>query len=164
LTINAFDGLGAHKMYETAFTCIQAEFDNLPLMENQFDLVIFNASFHYAVEYATTLTSAWRVLRSGGKVAIVDTAVYHNPASGQQMVREREALFQRTYGFASNALASENYLTYHRLAELAEQLDISWQFIWPIPRWRWTLRRWRTALRGQREPGQLPIIIGKKRD
>ncbi|MCA9930789.1 MAG: methyltransferase domain-containing protein, partial [Anaerolineales bacterium] len=108
LMVNTFDGLGAHIHYEHNFVAVQAEYDRLPLMDDQFDLVIFNASFHYAVDYATTLTEACRVLRPEGKVVIMDTAVYHNPAAGQQMVREREAQFQKTYGFPSNALPNEN--------------------------------------------------------
>jgi ubiquinone/menaquinone biosynthesis C-methylase UbiE/uncharacterized protein YbaR (Trm112 family) len=163
LTINPFDGLGAHKQYKTRFSCVQAEFDRLPFVGNQVDLVIFNASFHYAVNYDRTLTEAWRVLRPGGSVVIVDTAVYHNPTSGQQMVQERERQFQQTYGFASNTILSENYLSYQRLDNLANAKQINWQFYWPLPRWRWAVRRLRARLRGQREPGQFPLIVGQRR-
>jgi hypothetical protein len=78
------------------------------------------------------------------------------------MVQEREADFRRRYGFPSNAIAAENYLTYERLTSLAQTLNIHWQLHWPIPRWRWTLRRWRARLRRHREPAQFPLIIGQR--
>lgn len=162
LTINRCDGLGARRMYDIDFLPIQAEFDRLPLSDDQADLVIFNASLHYATDYVTTLHEAWRVATLGGLVAVVDTAVYHNPTSGEQMVRERERLFRQKYGFPSNALPSQNYLTYDRLTTLARQLGVDWQLIWPIPAWRWTVRRLRARLRGQREPAQFPLILGQK--
>src|SRR3972149_2268853 len=62
---------------------------------------------------------ALRALDKSGKIVILDSPVYHNPRSGTQMVHEREAQFVRQYGFASNSLQSENYLTYGRLNELA---------------------------------------------
>jgi SAM-dependent methyltransferase len=61
LLTNAVDGLGAHVYYEAIFTSIQAEFDRLPSVEQQIDLVIFNASLHYSTEYETTLREALRV-------------------------------------------------------------------------------------------------------
>ena len=162
LTVNRGDGLGAHVMYDLDFLPIQAEFDYLPLRSQQADLVIFNAALHYATDYVTTLQEAWRVAVPGGLVAVVDTAVYHNPSSGDQMVREREHLFQQKYGFPSNAIPSQNYLTYDRLAALAQQLNVNWQLHWPVPAWRWTVRRLRARLGGQREPAQFPLILGQK--
>lgn len=161
LAVNPVDGLGAYVYYDVTFTPVQAEFDWLPFADGQADLVVFNASLHYTPEYETTLGRALRVV-SEGKIVIVDTPVYHDAASGAQMVREREADFQRRYGFASNAIASENYLTYDRLASLAQTLSIRWRLLWPVPRWRWTIRRWRTRWRGQREPAQFPIVKGEQ--
>lgn len=161
LALNPVDGLGAHVYYDGSFVPIQAEFDALPFAGGQADLAVFNASFHYTPEYERTLKEAFRVVNVAGQVVVVDTAVYHEESSGRQMVREREADYRRRFGFPSNAIASENYLTYERLALLAERLDVRWQFFWPVPPWRWWLRRWRARLRGQREPGQFPIIVGR---
>ncbi|RMG89574.1 MAG: methyltransferase domain-containing protein [Chloroflexi bacterium] len=162
LTVNRFDGLGAHSHYDCAFVPVQAEFDYLPFVEEEADVVIFNASFHYTPSYENTLREVLRVLRPNGLVVVVDTAVYHNPESGQQMVREREAAFQQKYGFPSNAIPSENYLTYRRLDELSAQTGLHWQLYWPVPRWRWAVRRWRSRLRGRREPAQFPLIVGRR--
>ena len=164
LTINAFDGLGAHSHYDTPFLPIQAEFDNLPLASGQADLLLFNASFHYAQNYETTIQEGWRLLKNNGRLLIIDSPVYHNPASGQQMVIERETAFQKTYGFSSNAIKSQNYLSYNSLNDLGIATDTIWNLLWPTPRWRWTIRRLRTALRGQREPAQFPLIVGKAKN
>ena len=162
LAANAVDGLGAHVHYDVPFTPVQAEFDSLPFAAGQADLVIFNASLHYTPDYATTLREAFRVVNTNGKVAVVDTPVYHDTASGRQMVQEREANYQQRYGFPSNAIAAENYLTYERLASLAQALNVHWYLRWPEPRWRWTLRRWRACLRRHREPAHFPMIIGER--
>ncbi len=42
------DGLGACRHYPVAFAAVQADFDALPFAAGQFDLVVFNASLHYA--------------------------------------------------------------------------------------------------------------------
>ena len=160
LAVNPADGLGAHVHYDVPFTAVQAEFDSLPFAGEQADLVIFNASLHYTPDYATTLREVIRIVNVAGKVVVVDTPVYYAAASGRQMVQEREANFRRRYGFPSNAIAAENYLTYPRLASLAQALNIHWHLHWPIPSWRWTLRRWRARWRGQREPAQFPIVVG----
>ncbi len=162
LIVNDWDGLGVHKMYNVDFLPIQAEYDQLPLDDDQADLVIFNASFHYTTNYLTTLKEAWRVAMDDGLVVVMDSAVYHDPTSGEQMILERENHFFQRYGFPSNAIPSQNYLTYDLLKDLANQLDVYWLLFWPIPAWRWTIRRLRARLRGHREPAQFPLILGQK--
>jgi hypothetical protein len=93
-----------------------------------------------------------------GAVVIVDTPLYHDGDSGKEMVRQREAAFQRDFGFPSNALANENYLTYQRLDALTQALGTPVQLFWPVSEWRWFLRRWRARWRGHREPAQFPLI------
>lgn len=159
LGVTVHDGLGAHVHYPTKFTCLQAEFDQLPLDDGWADLVIFNASFHYSVTYETTVQEALRVLREDGQVVVVDTAVYQHPSSGQQMVAAREAAFVRQVGFASNALPSENFLTPARLDEIAQALRLRWQRVETVPAWRRWVRRAKVAWRGQREPAQFPLIL-----
>jgi SAM-dependent methyltransferase len=160
LLTNGFDGLGAHVHYATDFMPVQAEFDRLPFASDQVDLVVFNGSFHYAVDYAVTLSEALRVLRATGQVVVMDSPVYQDADSGEQMVREREASFQARYGFPSNAIPSENYLTYTRLEELAEALAIRWRIIRPFYGWRWALRPWKARLLGRREPAQFLLAVG----
>jgi SAM-dependent methyltransferase len=163
LQTGKLDGLGAWVHYDAPFTPVQAEFDRLPFAPGQADLLIFNASFHYSTGYEATLAEALRVLRPEGCLAIVDSPIYHDASSGTQMVRERESQFQRDYGFPSNAIPCENYLTYDRLDRLAADLGLRWELIKPFYGWRWALRPWRARLRGHREPAGFLVIVGKRR-
>ncbi len=160
LLVNPSDGLGAYAYYDVVFTPIQADFDQLPFVEAQADLVIFNASLHYSANYETTLREALRVLRPNGRMVILDSPVYRSANSGAQMVREREAAFTQKYGFPSNALPSENYLTRQRLESLAQTLRVRWRFIRPFYGWHWALRPWKARLLRHREPAQFFVIVG----
>lgn len=162
LQTNARDGLGAHVHYHAPFVPIQAEFDHLPLAEQQIDLAIFNSAFHYSTRYETTLGEILRVLKPRGRVVILDTPIYHDAGSGEQMVRERQAQFQRAHGFPSNAIKSENYLTYARLAQLARALNLRWQFVKPFYGWRWMKKSLIARVRGTREPAQFMLVIGQR--
>lgn len=163
LSTERADGLGAFVHYDAAFTPIQAEFDHLPLTEQQIDIAIFNASFHYSVNYETTLAEAWRVVRPEGRVVILDSPLYSDPASGRRMVRERQARFQRAYGFPSDSLGNEGFLTFKRLDELAAAAQTKWRLVQPAFGWRWAVRLRVARLRARREPARFALIIGARR-
>jgi len=102
------------------------------------------------------------VLRPGGVVAILDSPVYSAGSSGQQMVREREADFLRRFGFASNAIPSEQYLTGARLRELAAVLGLRWRLKSPRHGLRFAWRRWKKRLLAGREGARFPLIVAQK--
>ncbi len=164
LLVNQADGLGAYRHYDASFLPIQAEFDRLPLAERQADLVVFNASFHYTIDAAVTLGEARRVLLPGGWVVILDTPLYDDPTSGEQMVAERRAGFQARFGFPSDRLPSENYLTPRRLWEISQELGLAWRTITPFYGLRWFLRPWRARLLGKRAPARFVILVGRAVD
>ena len=124
MLINTRDGLGANQHYLTEFTCVQAEFDAVPLSDNQVDIVIFNGSLHYSVDYNFTLCEALRLLKPDGTIVIMDSPIYHDGQSGDQMAQERAAAFEQAYGTRSDSITSEHYLTYARLNELGEILNL----------------------------------------
>ena len=93
------------------FRAFRRKFDNLPFADSQFDLVIFNSSFHYSENYEKTFAEALRCVRSGGMVLIADTPWYSDERSGLRMLEERRALFIKRYGFPSDELKSLEYLT-----------------------------------------------------
>jgi SAM-dependent methyltransferase len=163
LTVNEFDGLGCYRYYENAFMPVQAEFDHLPFEDESINIVLFNASLHYSENYEQTLREALRVLALMGKLVVLDLPVYRNPASGLGMVRERERQFTERYGFPSDNLKSENYLTYIRLNELARELDLSWEFITPFYGVRWVVRPLLAKILGRREPAKFHVIVGSRK-
>ena len=159
---NDFDGLGVHRHYDREFVSIQAEFDRLPFADQRIDLVIYNAAFHYAVDYMRTLREALRVLALDGRVVIMDSPLYRDPSSGEAMVREREEAFERVYGFRGNAIRTEGFLTYERLAKLGDELALRWELFEPWYGVRWWLKPWVAWLRGSREPAQFKIMVGRR--
>ena len=78
------------------------------------------------------------------------------------MVQEREEQFKEKYGLASDNLQSENYLTYSRLKELAQALNLRWKFITPFYGFRWMSRPLLAKVRGRREPAQFHLLVGRK--
>lgn len=162
LLVNAEDGLGAWRHYETKFTPMQAEFIHLPFSDSFADFVIFNASFHYAESYETTLAEALRLLRADGKLLIMDSPVYRDASSGEKMLAEQKAQFQARYGFASDSVQSEGFLTYDRMEKLGRGLGLRWQHIVPFYGWKWALRPLWARLRGGREPAQFGLWLGRR--
>jgi SAM-dependent methyltransferase len=162
LLADPFDGLGARAHYDVRFAALVAHYDQLPLGGKLADLVVFNASLHYSTDYAVTLTEALRVLGQDGTLVILDSPMYFDPTSGQRMVQERQARFLARYGFASNALPSEHFLTRARLDELGRALQIDWHVYRPALDWRSALGRTIGGLRARREPASFPVIVGQR--
>ena len=164
LTINEFDGLGVHARYDHSFTPIQAEFDYLPIEDNQFDVVIFNASLHYSTDYAQTISEASRATKPNGRIVIIDTPVYEQAESGHQMVAERESSFEKRFGFKSNSLNSQNFLIVDQIGWLEQQLGGQIEMIHTVPDFRRAVRRIKTKIKGERESAEFPILIFTKKE
>lgn len=162
LMTNDFDGLGCHRYFEHSFTPAQAEFERLPFADGSADLVIFNASLHYAVDLGVTLAEALRVLKPQGRLVVLDSPVYYDASGGEQMVRERESQFLAQYGFASNALPSKNYLTYAEIKQLGSTLSLHWQILTPFYGLAWTFKPLKAALLGRREPAKFHVLVGRR--
>ena len=166
LGVDAQDGLRAAEHYRKSlpvlFPRYQAEMDNLPFEDAQFDVAVFNASFHYSQDYETTLREALRCVRRGGMVAIVDSPWYSREESGQQMLIERRMAFLRKYGTASDAIEHREYLTDKRLGELETALAIEWGAHLPKYGFRWAARPFLARLRGRREPSRFRLYTAWK--
>lgn len=159
------DGLGAAAHYRKKlpelFPRFQAEVDRLPFRDGQFDLAIFNASFHYSENSCETLGEAIRCLRTSGTVVIADTAWYTAKNSGERMLAERRRMFTEQYGFPSDALASLEYLTDERLSALEQQFGIRWRMHTPFYGIGWALRPITARLAGKREPSRFRIYVAE---
>jgi ubiquinone/menaquinone biosynthesis C-methylase UbiE len=166
LLSNDRDGLGAAAHYQRRlpepFLRFQAEAAHLPFQDEQFDAVVFNASFHYSEDYAVTLREAFRCVKSGGLVIISDTPWYSREESGRQMVSERRAAFAHHYGTASDSIKSLEYLTNSRLRLLEEQLSIQWEMHSPRYGIKWAMRPLVAKLRRKREPSRFRIYVARK--
>jgi len=155
------DGLGAARHYRNPLPTIESDFDNLPLRANIFDLAVFNASFHYSVDYVRTLTEVRRFLRHGGLAVILDSPIYSLPEHGARMVAEKHATFLRQYGFRSDAIPSIDFLDLPMLRRLETTLGMKWQIIKPWYGWGWHSRPLKAKLRGHRPPSRFWILVGR---
>jgi SAM-dependent methyltransferase len=165
LLANDQDGLGAARHYRqrlnSLFPRFQAEVDNLPFASGQFDLVIFNSSFHYSENYEKTLAEALRCARKDGMVLIADTPWYGDEQSGIKMLEERRAAFIKHYGFPSDALKSLEFLTDQRLKDLEHRFHIHWETHEPYYGLRWQMRPLLAKLRGRRPPSRFRIYAAR---
>ena len=161
LMTNDQDGLEAAEHFSgflpRLFPRFQAEVDNLPFADHQFDLVIFNASFHYSEDYEKTMAEALRCTRNGGMVLIADSPWYREEASGVRMLEERSASFVKRYGFASDGLRSLEFLTDERLAQMELRFGFRWVVHKPYYGVRWQMRPWLAKLRNRRTPSEFRI-------
>jgi len=158
-----FDGLGCHRHYPSPIIPIETDFSRLPFETGCLDLVVFNASLHYTENLERTLAEACRALAPTGQLVILDSPVYRQADSGRQMVKEREHDFCRRFGTASNHLDSEHFLTWSRLQEVAEKLELSWTCYRPRYGLSWRLRPLKAWCLGRREPAAFAVLVGSRR-
>ena len=166
LLTNDKDGLAAALHYDKhlpqPIRRFQAEMTRLPFQNEQFDAIVFNASFHYSEDYESTLREALRCLKPAGIVVISDTPWYSSEQSGHQMVAQRQASFVERFGTASDSLPCLEFLTDERLLRLERQLPIRWQTHSPQYGPKWAMRPLLAKLKGRREPSRFRIYITKK--
>jgi ubiquinone/menaquinone biosynthesis C-methylase UbiE len=165
LLTDPLDGLGAARHYQNdlgrPFPCFEAEFDNLPFSDSQFDISVFNASLHYSTDYKRTLEEVRRCLRPSGVLVIMDSPIYRRREQGEQMCAERHRDFKKKYGFRSDSIQSLEYLYDDLLDELARKLKIRWQVHRPWYGWRWHSRPLRARVKGGRHPSRFNILEGR---
>ncbi|PNU04039.1 ArsR/SmtB family transcription factor [Novosphingobium guangzhouense] len=65
---------------------VQGDFTALPFAQDMFDTVLFHQVLHYAQDPSVVLGEAARVLRPGGRIAVVDLAAHE-----REELRERHA-------------------------------------------------------------------------
>jgi SAM-dependent methyltransferase len=163
---NDQDGLGAADHFRahvpSMFPRFQAELTCLPFEDEQFDVAIFNASFHYSEDYEATLREAFRCVKVGGTVIVSDSPWYAREESGQRMLMERRAVFAARFGTASDSIQSLEYLTPGRLRALEERLSIRWTIHSPWYGLKWALRPIKAKIRGKREPSRFRIYSAWK--
>lgn len=88
VTVDGGDGLATARWHAEELFLARAEMDALPFADDSLDLVVCNASLHYAPDVLTTLTEVARVTRPGGMITIMDSPVFRSEAAGVAMVDE----------------------------------------------------------------------------
>ena len=159
-------GLGAASLLQAdlpePFPALLADFDRLPLAAGQADLIVYNASFHYSPDYALSLTEALRVLAPGGRIVVMDSPVYRDPAAGAAMRSGRRSAYLSRYGFASDALDSREYLIASEIQTLGRELGLAWTWISPSHGRSWRWHRLRRRLATGRESADFPLLLAQQ--
>jgi SAM-dependent methyltransferase len=167
LLTNNRNGLGAAAHYRkhltTLFPRFQADFDTLPFVDDEFDLVIYNASFHYSENYERTLAEALRCTRANGTVLIADTPWYSNESVAQQILAERREAGATHSVLPADSLNSLGYLTDRRLQRMEASFGIHWQVHTPNHAVQRLMRQVITRLQGDQYPEQLRIYSARAR-
>jgi len=162
------DGLGAARGFAAGdappLQCVCASFDAIPLANQRFDLVVFNASIHYALDLALVLREAMRVVRAEGRLVILDSPWYRCEQDGAAMVAEKRRLAPTTFGERAPALLALpfiEFLTPARLRSASRELDLQWrrQRV-RYPLW-YEARPLLARLRKQREPSRFDLWVGR---
>lgn len=161
---DAVDGLGAAALFTEGngrlFSRVAADFGQLPFAPHSFDLLIFNASLHYALDLAAVLEAAVRALRPGGGVVVLDSPFYRRDRDGRAMVAEKRIRARDTFGERAEALTALpfiEYLTRDRLRRASEGLGLRWRrHRVRYPLW-YELRPIRALLRGERRPSRFDL-------
>jgi SAM-dependent methyltransferase len=131
---DAVDGLGAAAYYvertRGGFDRVAASFDALPLRRGSFDIAVFNAAIHYALDLAAVLREARRAVRGGGRLVILDSPFYAREADGAAMVAEKRSESAIRFGERAATLMAPpfvEYLTPDRLHAASEGQDLVWR-------------------------------------
>jgi ubiquinone/menaquinone biosynthesis C-methylase UbiE len=161
---DAVDGLRAATTYlesvDGRFDRVVASFDSLPLEDDAFDVVIFNASLHYALDLDVTLRESHRVACAGGRIAILDSPFYSREEHGAAMLAEKRQNAATQFGERAEVLMSLpfiEYLTRSRLSAASKQLGLAWRrHRVAYPFW-YEMRPLVARLRGQRAPSRFDL-------
>lgn len=155
------DGLAAGQKFieeGARFLRVRAPMDQLPFARARIRLLAVNAAFHYAPDFRATLSEFKRVVSPGGRIVIMDTPVYENPADGERMIAERVTAFQKKYGIPEVLSRQSRYLTFSLISELAaeQNLKVYIERVWPG--WRRQYQEIHGRLTGRRI-AQFPLIV-----
>jgi SAM-dependent methyltransferase len=149
---DAADGLGACATYARAFCAVVADFEALPFEAGQFDLVVFNASLHYAADAGRALRAAHRVLRPGGTVAVLDSPMFASADDGRAMLEAQDQMMRKRLGRWLVLRPGRGFLTFGDLERAAAQLGLRGRFHRSRGPLLWEMRRAASRLRLGRAP------------
>jgi len=155
------DGLGAARFYDKAFAAVQADFDALPLVPGQFDLVVFNGSLHYARDMAATLERAHRMLAPGGALVVMDSPMFGADGDGSRMVGEALERFAVACGVTDAVQQGIGYVTFATLGAIAERLNLRPQFVPSRGPLGWRLRRNLARIKLRRAPAAFGLWVAR---
>lgn len=160
ISLDPVDGLGALVTLPQAIRAmiypVRADFDSLPFVPGEFDLVILNASLHYSSDPLRTLSGAMEALDKNGILYILDSPFYTGTDTGETMVREWHRDFRRRFKRPAPEPGPRGYLTLEMVSQIATRYHA--EQISPDYGIRWALRPHVARLLRRRQPASFGIV------
>ncbi len=155
------DGLGAAAASRVVFPRVQAGFERLPFENGQFDVVVFNASLHYADEPGAVLAESRRLLGNGGALVVMDSPMFVRTRDGRRMVEEQLAKLRAHAGVPSPTPCGRGFLTLEELGRASALFGMTATFTRSPGPWLWRLRRAWSGLRLGRQPAMFGVWVAR---
>jgi SAM-dependent methyltransferase len=155
------DGLGAIRHYDAPIVAVHADFDAPPFAAEQFDVVIFNGSLHYAPDASATLASARRMLADGGTLVVMDSPMFDADRDGAVMVEQVVRRIAAECGLCEVVRPGSGYLTFPSLAASAGALQMASEFVPSRGSIGWRMRRRLASLRLGRQPAAFGLWVAR---
>lgn len=155
------DGLGAVRHYDTPIVAVHADFDALPFLPSQFDIVVFNGSLHYSANPRATLSRARAMLSEGGTLVVMDSPMFVADRDGAAMVDDTVRRFARDLGLREVVQPGCGYLTFSSLNAAASTLRLNAAFVPSRGPLLWRVRRHLARLRMGRQPASFGLWMAR---
>jgi len=154
-------GLGAagrlRQEMDLPLTLVQGDIEKPPFQQKSVDLLIYNASLHYAGDIGACLANAANLLRKGGAVVIMDSPISTGPVtaiSGPSQGVGAKTEKKKT-GRSGRQLPNDEVVQALTEAGLAYESTSIWRGL------RWQVRQWRMRVIGL-AIFDLPIIFARR--
>lgn len=169
ISLDEEDGLLALDRYawprtpvHSRLTRALAGMEELPLEDSQFDVVVANASLHYAGSVPRAISESHRVLRTGGILLVLDSPVYERHESGRAMIRRRSDDLRERLGVRLMETTT-GFLVAGEFRSQLESAGFRVEIRQPFEGLARRLRRGYSALRRCDVPARFPLFVSEKR-
>lgn len=168
ISLDEEDGLGAIARYAAPCPAFShrliralADMEELALDDSQFDVVVANGSLHYARRLSRAVLESHRVLARGGLFLVLDSPVFEDAKSGNEMVRERGRRYEESLGVRPPD-TTVGYLVENGFVDILTQAGFRVRLERPFEGIRRCLGRRVRTLRRLTLPARFPLFVAEK--
>jgi 2-polyprenyl-3-methyl-5-hydroxy-6-metoxy-1,4-benzoquinol methylase len=155
------DGALLARQDRPPFVAVRGDFEALPFEPGQFDVVVFNASLHYARQAEDVLGRAAQMLKPRGTLVVMDSPTFVRSSDGESMVATQMAAVGAVHDLADVVRPGIGYLTFANLDRAAERLRRQASFYPSHGPLAWRLRRPLARRQLGREPATFGVWVAR---
>ncbi|MDD3296479.1 MAG: methyltransferase domain-containing protein [Candidatus Omnitrophica bacterium] len=116
ISLPKYKGLESAEMYfqscQVYYERIVSDMKNLPFVDNVFDIVMSNSSIHHASNLLDVLKESFRVLKKGGKLALINETVCSIFSIKRDKNRQNLPSFVKRFNWNENTYSISQYFRY----------------------------------------------------